>query len=529
MGTVREATFDLLRELEMTTIFGNPGSTELPFLRDFPDDFRYVLGLQEATALGMADGYAQGTGRAAFVNLHTSPGLGNAMGAIVTAWHNKTPLIVTAGQQDRRHVALEPLLSGDLVDLAKPYVKRSHEPLRAQDVPGEILRAYHTAMLAPKGPVFVSIPMDDWDAEAEPLPAREMYYDIAPDPEGLEKFAKVLAEAQRPAIVAGAGVDRSGAFYSVMNLAMKLKAAVWQAPAPPRAGFPQDHPLFQGHLTFAQKQLAEQLSEYDVVLVLGAPVFLYYPYVPGPVVTEGTRVLQITEDTRQATRAAVGTSLVGDVALAIHRLTELLPEESDRSAPPARAASPTPEARTPIPPDYLLHVLQEVTPEETAIFEEASSMRSKFQEYIKITRPGGYNNAASGSLGYAMPASVGYKLALPERPVVCLIGDGSSMYSIQALWSAARYGANVVFVVPDNRGYYILKGFGEQVGADIETIPGLDLPDLDLAKIAEGLGVASETIEEADALPEALRRGFDAGRPYLLNVLVEPEVPKLPT
>ncbi len=529
MGTVREATFDLLRDLGITTIFGNPGSTELPFLQDFPDDFRYILGLQEATALGMADGYAQGSGRAAFVNLHTSPGLGNAMGAIVTAWHNKTPLIVTAGQQDRRHVALEPLLSGDLVDLAKPYVKRSHEPLRAQDVPGEILRAYHTAMLDPKGPVFVSIPMDDWDAEAEPLPQREMYYEIAANPEGLEEFAEVLAGAQNPAIVAGAGTDRAEAFYDAVTLAEKLRAAVWQAPAAPRFGFPQDHPLFQGHLTFAQKQLAEELSGYDVVLVLGAPVFLYYPYVPGPYVPEGTRVLQITDDTRQATRAAVGTSLVGDVALAIRRLIELLPEEPDRSAPPAQEAPPIPEARTPISPDYLLHTLQEILPEEVAIFEEASSMRSKFQEYITVTRPGGYSNAASGALGYAMPASVGYKLARPERPVVCVIGDGSSMYSVQALWSAAQYGANVLFVVPDNEGYYVLKGFGEQMGANIDTIPGLDLPGLDLVKIAEGLGVASETVEEADALPEALERALDEERPYLLNVVVESEVPKLPS
>ena len=169
MATVREATFDLLRRLGMTTVFGNPGSTELPFLKDFPEDFRYVLGLQEATVLGMAEGFAQGKGRAALVNLHIGPGLGNAMGAMVTAWHDKTPLAVTAGQQDRRHRALEPLLTGELVDLAKPYVKGSFEPVRAEDVQGEIRRAYHTAMQQPRGPAFVSIPMDDWDAEAGPL------------------------------------------------------------------------------------------------------------------------------------------------------------------------------------------------------------------------------------------------------------------------------------------------------------------------------------------------------------------------
>jgi benzoylformate decarboxylase len=533
MATVREATFDLLRKLGITTIFGNPGSTELTFLQDFPDDFSYILGLQEAPALSMADGFAQGTGNAAFVNLHTSPGLGNAMGAIVTAWHNHTPLIVTAGQQDRRHIALEPLLSGNLVDLAKPYVKRSYEPLRAQDVPGEILRAYHTAMQDPKGPVFLSIPMDDWDEQAEELPKeREIFHESAPNPEGLERFAKELAQAENPAIVAGAGIDRPGAFYEAVALAEKLKAAVWQAPAAPRMGFPQDHPLFQGHLVFAQKQLKEQLEGYDVVLVIGAPIFLYYPYVPEPsgrTVPEGTRLLHITEDPRHAARAATGTSLVGDVALAIRSLTERLAEQTNRSGPPAREIPPTPEGYTPIQGDYLLHTLQETLPEEVAIFEESSSLRSKFQEHIRITRPGGYNNAASGGLGYAMPASVGYKLAVPQRPVVCLIGDGSSMYSIQALWSAARYGANVLFVVADNQGYYILKGFRDaEVGEDA-NVPGLDVPGLDLVKVAAGLGVAGEKVEEGDDLEDALKRGLNQGDPYLLNVFIEPEVPQLPS
>src|SRR5918992_4163224 len=213
MATVREVTYDLLRDLGMTTVFGNPGSTELPFLRDFPEDFRYVLALQEASALGMADGYAQGTGQAAFVNLHTGPGLGNAMGAMITAWHNKTPLLVTAGQQDRRHSALEPLLTGGLVDLAKPYVKRSFEPVRAEDVPGGIRRAYHTAMQQPQGPVFVSIPMDDWDAEAEAPTDRDVVHRSAPDPEALARFATVLAGAQNPAVVAGGGGGGGGGLH----------------------------------------------------------------------------------------------------------------------------------------------------------------------------------------------------------------------------------------------------------------------------------------------------------------------------
>ena len=289
MSTVREAVFDLLRHFGMTTIFGNPGSTELPFLKDFPEDFQYVLGLQEASALGMAEGYAQGMGNAALVNLHTAPGLGNAMGAMVTAYLNKTPLIVTAGQQDRRHVALEPLLSGRLVELAKPYVKRSHEPPSAGDVPFELQRAYHTAMQHPRGPVFLSIPMDDWDAEVEPPAIREVSYRSAPAPEALETIAERLARAKSPALVVGPGVARTGDFDDVVALAEKLNAAVWQEPVCALSGFPQNHRLFQGHLPFAQKTMAGKLSPHDVVLALGAPVFTYYPYLPGPVVEESTQ------------------------------------------------------------------------------------------------------------------------------------------------------------------------------------------------------------------------------------------------
>jgi benzoylformate decarboxylase len=526
--SVREATYDLLRELGMTTVFGNPGSTELTFLQDFPEDFRYVLGLQEASVVGMADGYAQGTGGATLVNLHTSPGLGNAMGAVVTAWHNRTPLVITAGQQDRRHIALDPMLSGNLVDLAKPYVKLSHEPYQAKDVPREILRAYHTAMQAPRGPVFVSIPMNDWGEEAEPLSHRQVFHESEPNVEGLKEFVQMLKEARRPAIVAGAWVDRKGAFYDTVTLAERLKAAVWEAPLASRASFPQDHPLFQGHLAPAQREVAEQLSGYDVVLVIGAPVFLYYPYVPGPTVHEGTRVLQLTGDPDKANRAAVGESLVGNVALAVRRLVEMVPEVVDRPAPPAREPPQAPEAETPIQAAYLLHTLSDTLPEGAAIFEESGSIRGTFHEHIRSNYPGGYYNAASGGLGYAMPAAVGYKLARPDRSVICVIGEGSSMYSIQALWSAVRYGANVLFVIVDNAGYYILKGFRDAEGIG-DTVPGLDLPGLDLVEMAKGMGVGGERVEEAEALPGTLKRAFEADRPYLLDVVVQPEVPKLPS
>ena len=524
MATVRETTFNLLRELGVTTIFGNPGSTELPFLKDFPDDFHYVLALQEASALGMATGHALGTGNAALVNLHTAPGLGNAMGAMVTAYENKTPLIVTAGQQDRRHVALEPLLSGNLVDLAKPYVKRSYEPVRAEDVPFEMQRAYHTAMQAPRGPVFLSIPMDDWDAEAEPLAYREVSYRVVPDGEGLEKVAGILSAAKNPAIVAGPGVARTYNFRDVVALAEKLRAAVWQEPVSSLAGFPQDHYLFQGFLAFAQRQVAEQLAPYDVVLALGAPVFTYYPYVPGPVVKEGTRVVQISDDPEEAGRAAVGTSLVGDVSLAARSLVELLPE-TDRSAPSRREPAPVPEETTPMSVEYVMSAISESLSPEAVIVDESTSSKGTLHKYITINDPGGYHTSAAGGLGFCLPASVGLKLAQPERQVVCVIGDGSLMYSIQALWTAANHGLALPIIVINNRGYSILKGFRDAIG--VENVPGLDLPGIDIHQIARGFGCEGETVESPEDLAPALKRATNAGGPYLVDAHVDTAVPRM--
>jgi benzoylformate decarboxylase len=525
MATVREVTFDLLRDLGMTTIFGNPGSTELPFLQDFPEDFRYVLALQEASALGMADGYAQGTGQAAFVNLHTGPGLGNAMGAMVTAWHNRTPLVVTAGQQDRRHIALEPLLTGDLVDLAKPYVKRSHEPERAEDVPREIHRAYHTAMQAPRGPVFVSIPMNDWDVEAESFAAREISHRSAP---GSRCSGECRAAARGGAETRDRGRSRGcpgGGFLRRGSARGEDAGGVWAAPNSPLIGFPEDHPLFKGHLVLAQKGLAEQLSPYDAVLVLGAQVFQYYPYVPGPVVEEGTRLVQVTEDFEEANRAATGTSLVGDVGVAIRQLIELLPQ-TERQAPSAPEKPPVPEPSSPISVEYLMYVLSKVLPEDAMVADESASSKAKLHRHVRPSRPGGYLTSAAGGLGYCLPAAVGLKLAQSERPVVCVIGDGSVSYSIQALWSAARYETDVVVVVVNNRGYSILKGFRDAIGID-DTVPGLDVSGIDFLDIAGGFGAGGERVEKAEDLKGALRRAFAAGRPYLLDVLVDPTVPKL--
>lgn len=524
MTTVREATFGLLRSFKMTTVFGNPGSTEIPFLREFPGDFRYVLGLHEGAVVGMADGYAQGTGNAAFVNLHTVPGLGNAASAIATAHGNKTPLVIVAGQQDRRHLALEPFLSGRLTEMAPPYVKWSHQPARAEDVPAAIARAYHLAMHPPRGPAFVSVPMDDWDAETAPYEAREVDHRALPSPERLEQVARSLESARSPAIVAGSGAGRAGAWRDAVALAEKLRTPVWADPFGPQAGFPQDHPLFQGYLTAAQATLAEQLATHDLVLVLGAPVFRYYGYVPGPTVSPETRIFHVTDDPEEAARAPAGASVVGDVALAMRHLLGLV-SETDRPHPPSSPPLQIPEAKTPLPVEYVLHALDEHLPELAIVVEETPSSKMLLHKHVRVREPDGFYSAAGGGLGFAAAASVGLKLASPDRPVVCVVGDGSLMYGLQALWSAARYGAAVTYVVLNNGRYRILGLLAERDGAG-GTVPGTEIPGLDVPGAARSLGCAAETVETPEELSGVLERALAPEGPFVLDVRVDPAAPK---
>jgi benzoylformate decarboxylase len=529
MSTVRTATYDLLRDLGLTTMFGNPGSTEEPFLTGFPEDFRYILGLHEAAVVSMADGYAQASGRAAFINLHTAPGVGNAMGSVVTAWYNRAPLVISAGQQTRQMLALEPwLVSLDATELPKPYVKWSDEPVRPEDVPGAIERAYHIAMAPPRGPVFVSIPMDDWAAPAAPRAPRRVESQSCVRDQDLEELAADLNAARNPALVVGGGVDRSGGWEAALSLAERLQAPVWEAPAPERASFPQNHPLFQGALPLAIAPLAKALAEHDLVLVAGASIFRYYPYIPGEHLAEGTRLVQITDDPDEATRAPVGTSLVGDVGDALHRLAPRV-NQATRKPPSPRAAPRQPEPVNPISVDYAMQAVSAATPDDVLITEESASMRAPFYDQFRIARPASYFATASGGLGFAMPAAVGVSLAQPDRPVLSIVGDGSAMFGIHALWTAAQHRCPIVYVVMNNGGYSILKAF-----ADFQRtpgVPGLDLPGLDITSIAAGLGVRSQRVTNAADLPDACRAAFTDAisqrRPILLDVVVDSTVPKV--
>ena len=349
MATVREAAFDLFREHGMTTMFGNPGSTELPMLAEFPDDFRYVLALQEAVAVGMADGFAQASGRPAHVNLHTAPGVGNGMGAIFNAQANHSPLLVTAGQQVRAQMTMQANLTNrDATRVAHPFVKWSYEPPRAADVPHALARAIHIASLPPKGPAFVSLPMDDWTAEADEswteAKDRRVESRSGPDADAISSLATRLSGASNPVLVAGPDIDASGGWDDAVALAERQRLPVFAAPAPGggRLGFPESHPLFQGVLPPAIGPVAETLKGRDLVLVVGSSVFPYYPYIPGPLLPEGAALIAITSDPDEAARAPMGDVIVCDVALALRALVAGV-EEANRAEPnPLPEPSPVP-------------------------------------------------------------------------------------------------------------------------------------------------------------------------------------------
>ncbi|MGH9592755.1 MAG: thiamine pyrophosphate-binding protein, partial [Bryobacteraceae bacterium] len=393
----------------MTTIFGNPGSTELPFLRDMPADFRYVLGLHERSAAGMGLGYALGTRHAAFVNLHSIASVGNGLSSLVDAQLMHAPLVVTTGQQDRRHLLQEPFLVSRAVEVAKPYVKWACEPLRAEDVPAALARGYYLATLPPMGPVFISIPMDDWMHEAPNVVARSISPMGSPDPSALEEVVRALDASRKSAIVAGPQIEEDAAYSEVVSLAEHLRADVYQSPISPRWTFPRSHPQFRGSLLPAQRPLAGQLAAYDVVVVLGAPVFLYYAYLPGNTVPEGTRLFQITNSPDTAAAALAGASLVGNIAAAARYLcSHAQPGKGQAPAAPKAAA---PAGSYPITPGYLFSVLNQVLPRNAIVCEECPSSKGDLDRQIVLDAPYSFYSVPNGVLGFGLPAAVGLQLA----------------------------------------------------------------------------------------------------------------------
>ncbi len=540
MQTERDVTYQLLREAGLTTVFGNPGSTEETFLKNFPSDFRYVLALQEASVIAMADGFAQATGRPALVNVHTGAGLGNAMGNLITASLNKTPLIVTAGQQTREMLLMEPWLTNvEATMLPRPWAKWAYEPVRAEDVPAAFMRAIATALQPPAGPVFLSLPLDDWEKPcAGPAAVRTVSHRIGPDHARLAEFAKVLLEASSPVLIYGGAIGRANGWKEATALAEALGAPVWAAPVCERTPFPENHPLYCGALPFAIGPLCKKLEGHDVALVVGAPVFRYYPYVPGRYLPDGMRLLHISDDPSETARAPVGDSLLGDAVLSAGALADLLPKRKPGTAKvrekPAHRTAPHP-ARPAKAEDGLLtaaqvfEVLNGIRPANAILVDESPSNFPDLHRCWPITEPATFFTAASGVLGFGLPASVGIALAERDtgrhRPVIAIIGDGSFQYSVQSLWTAAQHHLPILFIVLRNNEYAILKSFA--VLEETPNVPGLDIPGLDIVAVAKGFGCDAAQLDDLDAIKRAAAKAWTKAVPTVLEIPISPRVPPL--
>lgn len=511
--TIRDATVDVLRGLGLTTVFANPGSTEVPFLTDLPSDLRFVLALHEASVVGIATGWAVTRGRPALVQLHTTAGLGNAVGALATARVNRAPLVVLVGQQDRRHLDLEPFLTGKLRDLAGDYPVRVEEPATAQEVPAAVARAHHTAADV-RGPALVIVPMDDWsepcDEERVHAAAGTVIRAQEADGSRLSGITGLLDTAENPALVAGAGTDTEEGWAALTALAEHLGAPVFQESFGARAGFPQDHALYAGVLPADRPGLRDTFADHDVVLAVGAPVFRQYPYTSGPLVPAGTRVTLLTEDPEEAYRSPVGTAVVAPVAPAMRGIVERTTRRTwhprtrgmreDLPAPPGE--------NEPLSPSHVLAALAQRAAPETVFVEETPSSRPEMHRLIPARGPLGFVSAAMGGLGFALPAATGIRMAEPERPVIAVVGDGSSMYAIQALWSAARYSVGALFVVLSNGGYAVMDRLAEQQGG-APSWPSF--PEVSVAGVARELGCPAHCVDTYADLVTML----DETTPYL--------------
>lgn len=528
MATVRERTFELMRRHGMTRIFGNPGSTEIPFLTDLPGDFEFVLALHEGSVVGIASGYAIATGEPAFVNLHTAPGLGNAGNAIAAARDSRAPLVIVVGQQDREHLARHPFLAGrDLDRLAGTYPVWTNTPVRPQDLPGAIARAWHEARTA-RGPALVIAPMGDWAAQADPdavgAPERLLVGEGVDDA-AAQELADLVEDSRSPVIIVGSGNESASGWAGTRALAERLGCPVWTEAFADRAGFPQDHPLWAGHLPWRPARMREALGAHDLVIVLGAGVMRLYMYEPGAFIEPGTRVAVIGTDTDQLHRSSATLAVLaatGPLTAAVAELVDERPFDPDGA--PLHHAPPAPAPPAPGEPLVAGHVLDAIAQRlgsDSILIEESPSSRPELLERNVARTPLGFVANANGGLGFGITSAIGLRMGAPTRPVVAVLGDGSAMYSIQSLWTAARYGVGVLLVVMSNGRYAVMDLLAGEHGGE-GAWPGFE--NVEIAPIARALGCAARRIETHDELLNTLDEvmGDLATRtvPLLLDVAV---------
>jgi benzoylformate decarboxylase len=508
----------------MNRIFANPGSTEVAFLADLPDDLEFILGLHEASVVGLATGHAIATGRPALVSLHTTAGLGNAVGALATARVNRAPLVVVVGQQDRRHLAQEPFLAGRIEGLAGSYPVWTHQPVLPDDVPGAVRRAWHES-IRHRGPALVIVPMDDWLAELDPdlglagPPAvRRAGADAGA---AVGDVVQMLNQASRPVLVVGAGADDQASWDALTGLAERLGSPVWQEAFGARAGFPQDHPQFAGHLPGSKSRLRSVLGQHDVALVVGTGAFRQYVYEEGPLVPGGLAVAVISGDPDELHHSHAEVAVLADPAIACAAITERLNQRRPVPVPRAALTIDPPAGNDQMRAEHVFAALAARLPRDVVLVEETPSTRSLLHRWLPARMPRGFVSAAMGGLGFALPAAAGLRMGDPSRPVVALLGDGSSLYAIQGLWSAARYGCGVLFIVLSNGRYAIMDQLARQAGV---KGPWPAFEDISIAGLSQSLNCPArrvttypELVEVLDEVVPALAR---RSQPLLVDISV---------
>ena len=550
--TGKDALVRMLKAEGVEIIFGNPGTSETPMmdaLQDFPE-VRYIQALQEGTAVGMADGYARATGRPAFANIHIAGGLANGISALYNAYRGGTPVVLSAGNSDTRMLLSEPTLSGDLVQMTRQYTKWSHEIHHAADIPVAVRRAFNEAKTPPTGPTFLSFPWDTMDvlADVDIVGSSHGYHRIRPDRDALEQASRLLSQAENPVIIIGDRIAQSGGVQHMVQVAERLGARVFAASFS-EVNFPTGHPLWSGMLNTSSPATRRLLSGADVALAVGANVFSQFLYVDVPLLDPTTKLVHLDSAASEVEKnypTEIG--VYADPATGLSELADAL--EQDMSGP-AREAAATRMAElgerrrraqeqyqerlrerwdnNPIAVERMMHELAAAAPPGTIVADEAVTSRPAMMQEFDFDEPGTFYGIQGGALGWAMPGALGLKLARPDRPVLAVVGDGASMYTVQALWTAATYNIPVVYAICNNRAYRILK-----VNMDIylkrmlneeervSEYKGMDFANpLDLSAMAQAMGVQSAKITDPLEIGPAARMMFESGKPGLLDISID--------
>jgi benzoylformate decarboxylase len=543
----KRAFLEILKQEGVGVLFGNPGTTELPLMDALAveNDIRYVLGLQESVVMAMADGYAQASGKLAVVNLHVTPGLGNAMGMLYDAQKAGSPILVTAGQHDQDFNRTEPILYADLPPIARPLVKWSDEVHRLQDLPLMVHRACKTALAPPTGPVFLSLPGDILKNEADldlMAPTR-----VAPNVRGdraaIEAAAKVLAGAKRPVIMAGDAVAQSRALAELVELAELIGAPVYAELISNTASFPSSHPLFRGAMGRSQTAMRKIFDQYDVLLSVGADLFaLSLPSDVSPVSADLRMVHLDIDPWELGKNYPAEVAILGDPKGTLPELTDAtraaMPDAAQSAArerlksagaatkaelEKLKARAKSLAGETPIHPLALINAIGEILPKDTVVIDESVSSSGGLRQLVKSDDAQSFFGLRGGGIGWGLPAAIGVKIALPDRPVIALVGDGSAMYTIQSLWTAARYKIGVVFVIFNNTSYRILKQrvFAQRgYAAQLDTYVGMELnnPAIDYVGLARSLGIPGERAKTVHDATDLIAKAVAGGGPMLIDV-----------